>query len=184
MAGSFCNSCPFRLIDKYCCSKSIGNINSDTLIVINNMTFKEKGDLFQNEEVITLNNIYKATTNSTCNIWDVYRITAFVKCAPTDKYHIDDNIRNKCILYLYAEINKYEFKKIVTFGNVSDFIIGNTDKTKDNIYYDGVRGWFSMFRASTLLYGGIVHETTMTRLVNFFYSNHVSNFSDYNIINL
>lgn len=184
MAGRFCNDCPFRLIDKYCCSKSIGNINSDILIVINNMTFKEKGDLFKNEEVIALNDIYKSATNSAYDIWDVYRITAFIKCAPNNKYHIDDTIRNKCILYLYAEINKYGFRKVVTFGNVSDFIIGHNDKTKDNIYYDGVRGWFSMFRPSTLLYGGSVKNIAISRFINFFYANSISYFKDYRIIKL
>ena len=180
-----CNNCPFRLIDKYYCAKSIGSTKGKALIIINNMTFKEKGNLYENEEVLMLNKIYKQSTGSIFDIWDSYRITAFIKCAPNGGYHIDDSIRNHCIPYVFAEINKFKFTRVVTFGTVSEYLLGAVNKTKDSIYFDGRIAWFAMYRVNSLNYSSeLIKATTINRLTNFFRANGSNDFRGFNLLNI
>lgn len=123
-----CEDCALRLFNKHYNLKGIGNPFSGNLIIVPNVDYNasKKGDMSFSSQVEVIKDCLSSSTGELDNLY----IVPLIRCNDL-QCEVNDDIINKCKLYLSQDILKYNFKRILLLGESVKLVMNIN--IKDNI---------------------------------------------------
>lgn len=125
-----CEDCALRLFNnKHYNLQGVGNPYYGNLIIIPNVDYNayKKGDITFSGQVEVIKEILHPFTGELDNLY----IVPLFRCCDKIACEINDDIYNRCLVYLKKDIKKYNFKHILVLGEAVKWFLNCT--IKDNL---------------------------------------------------